>query len=131
MSSQCEVCGVVTKADQTLKADVKWNKKTHTKMLKMALLYCGINEKCYSADGGRGICRLFPSARNSGNLTAQESLSPYVRAPVPNQTHIFDIFLKLFYCIWELHLKQVPNSISNGVLTCFFKWCFYLFLKVF
>ena len=30
-------------------------------MLKMALFDCAINEKCYSVDGGRGICRLFSS----------------------------------------------------------------------
>ena len=31
-------------------------KKSHIKMLKMALLDCAINEKCYGVDGGRGIC---------------------------------------------------------------------------
>ena len=31
------------------------------KMLKMALFDCGINEKCCSVDGGRGICPLFSS----------------------------------------------------------------------
>ena len=30
-------------------------------MLKMALFDCAINEKCYSVDGGRGICPLFSS----------------------------------------------------------------------
>ena len=30
-------------------------------MLKMALFDCAINEKCCSADRGRGICRLFSS----------------------------------------------------------------------
>ena len=30
-------------------------------MLKMALLDCAINEKCFSVDGGRGICPLFSS----------------------------------------------------------------------
>ena len=131
MSSQGEVRGAVTKPDQTLKADVNWNKKPHTKMLKMSLLECAINEKCCSVDGGRGICRLFPSPpRGSWQLK-----SPCPRTYVPYQTkhyfkHIFDIFLKLFYCIWELHLKQVPNSVFNGVLTCF-KWCFNLILMVF
>ena len=37
-------------------------KKSHIKMLKMALLDdCAINEKCYGVDGGRGICPLFSS----------------------------------------------------------------------
>ena len=37
-------------------------KKSHIKMLKMALLDdCAINEKCHSVDGGRGICPLFSS----------------------------------------------------------------------
>ena len=37
-------------------------KKSHIKMLKMALLNdCAINEKCYSVDGGRGIFPLFSS----------------------------------------------------------------------
>ena len=31
------------------------------KMLKMALFDCGINEKCCSVDGGRGICPLISS----------------------------------------------------------------------
>ena len=50
-------------------------------MLKMALLDCAITEKCYGVDGGRSICRLFPSfpVPTPGDLTAQESLSPYVR----------------------------------------------------
>ena len=30
-------------------------------MLKMALFDCAITEKCYSVDGGRGVCRLFSS----------------------------------------------------------------------
>ena len=30
-------------------------------MLKTALFDCAINEKCCSADGGRGICTLFQS----------------------------------------------------------------------
>ena len=40
------------------KEDVNWNKKSHIKMLKMALFDCAINEKCCSFDGGRGICPL-------------------------------------------------------------------------
>ena len=28
-------------------------------MFKMALFDCAINEKCYSVDGGRGICLFF------------------------------------------------------------------------
>ena len=43
------------------KEDVNWNKKSHIKMLKMALFDCAINEKCCSVDGGRGICSLFSS----------------------------------------------------------------------
>ena len=43
------------------KEDVNWNKKSHIKMLKMALFDCTINEKCCSVDGGRGICPLFSS----------------------------------------------------------------------
>ena len=35
------------------KEDVNWNKKSHIKMLKMALFDCAINEKCCSVDGGR------------------------------------------------------------------------------
>ena len=30
-------------------------------MLKMARLDCAINEKCWSVDGGQGICPLFSS----------------------------------------------------------------------
>ena len=30
-------------------------------MLKMELFDCAINEKCYSVDGGRGICPFFAS----------------------------------------------------------------------
>ena len=30
-------------------------------MMKMALFYCAIDEKCCNIDGGRGICPLFPS----------------------------------------------------------------------
>ena len=30
-------------------------------MLKMALLDCAVNQKCCSADGGRGICPLYSS----------------------------------------------------------------------
>ena len=30
-------------------------KKSHIKMLKMALFYCAISEKCCSVVGGRGI----------------------------------------------------------------------------
>ena len=30
-------------------------------MLKMALFDCAINEKCFSVEGGRGICPLFSS----------------------------------------------------------------------
>ena len=41
-------------------------------MLKMALFDCAINEKCYSVDGGRGICPLF-YIPTPGDLTAQES----------------------------------------------------------
>ena len=36
-------------------------KKSHIKMLKMALFYCAISEKCCSVVGGRGICPLFSS----------------------------------------------------------------------
>ena len=37
-------------------------KISHIKMLKLSLLDdCAINEKCYSVDGGRGICPLFSS----------------------------------------------------------------------
>ena len=34
-------------------------KKSHIKMLKMALFYCAINEKCCSVDRGQSICSLF------------------------------------------------------------------------
>ena len=44
-----------------IKEDVNWNKKSHIKMLKMALFDCAINEKFCSVDGGRGICPLFSS----------------------------------------------------------------------
>ena len=38
-------------------------------MLKTALFDCVINEKCYSVDGGRGICPLFsPPPRGSWQL---------------------------------------------------------------
>ena len=40
---------------------IEWNKKSHIKMLKMALFDRAINEKCCSVDGGRGICPLFSS----------------------------------------------------------------------
>ena len=36
-------------------------KKSHIKMLKMALFDRAINEKCCIVDGGRGICPLFSS----------------------------------------------------------------------
>ena len=50
-------------------------------MLKMALLDCAINEKCFSVDGGRGICPLFSSLPPRGNLTAQESPPPGICLP--------------------------------------------------
>ena len=40
---------------------VNWNKKSHIKKLKIALLDCAINEKCCSVDGGQGICPLVSS----------------------------------------------------------------------
>ena len=43
------------------KEDDNWNKKSHIKMLKMALFDCAINEKCCSVDGGRNICSLYSS----------------------------------------------------------------------
>ena len=42
-------------------------------MFKMELFDWAINEKCYSVDGGRGICPLF--------LTAQKSPSPGICHP--------------------------------------------------
>lgn len=55
-------------------------------MLKVALLDCVINEKCYSVDGGRGICHLFfipttgdlteESPRSSKGPRQKKSLSP-------------------------------------------------------
>ena len=49
-------------------------------MLKMALFDCAINEKCYSVDGGRGICPIFrphPGAfdmQDKKNATSSEGL---------------------------------------------------------
>ena len=43
------------------KEDVNWNKKSHFKMLKMALFDFSINDKCFSVDWGRGSCPLFSS----------------------------------------------------------------------
>ena len=40
-------------------------------MLKMELFDCAINEKCYSVDGGRGICpflRLHPGGFDSSKV---------------------------------------------------------------
>ena len=59
MSSQREVLIIIVSA--ITKEDINWNKKSHIKMLKMALFDCAINEKCCSVDGGRGICPLFSS----------------------------------------------------------------------
>ena len=46
-------------------------KKSHIKMLKMALFYCAISEKCCSVVGGRGIPLFFRP--HPGDMTAQES----------------------------------------------------------
>ena len=46
-------------------------KKSHIKMLKMALFYCAISEKCCSVVGGRGIPPFFRP--HPGDMTAQES----------------------------------------------------------
>ena len=42
---------------------------------KTTIFDCVINEKCYSVDGGRGICPLF-FVPTPGDLTAQESTRP-------------------------------------------------------
>ena len=56
MSSQREVLIIIVSA--ITKEDINWNKKSHIKMLKMALFDCTINEKCCSVDGGQGIWQL-------------------------------------------------------------------------
>lgn len=43
-------------------------------MLKVALLDCVINEKCYSVDGGRGICHPF-FIPTTGDLTEESPRS--------------------------------------------------------
>lgn len=43
-------------------------------MLKVALLDYVINEKCYSVDGGRGICHLF-FIPTTGDLTEESPRS--------------------------------------------------------
>ena len=48
------------------KEDVSLNKKSHIKILKMAVFDCAINEKCCSVDGGRGICHLLPRGGGGG-----------------------------------------------------------------
>ena len=59
MSSRREVLTRILSA--ITKEDVNWDKKSHIKMLKMALFDCAINEKCCSVDGGRSICPPFSS----------------------------------------------------------------------
>ena len=59
MSSRREVLIGILRA--VTKEDVNWNKKSHSKILKMVVFDCVINEKCCSVDGGRGICHLFSS----------------------------------------------------------------------
>ena len=48
-------------------------------MLKMALFDCAINEKCYSVDGGRGICKknanAWGSPRGGGGCWVQVELT--------------------------------------------------------
>ena len=63
-------------------------------MLKMALLDCAITEKCYSVDGGRGICRLFPSPPRG--IWQLKNPCPRTYVPVPNQTHNITYFWYTF-----------------------------------
>ena len=94
MSSQGEVRGAVTKPDQTLKADVNWNKKPHTKMLKMPLLDCVINLKNVAVLMEDGAFAVF-SRPHPGEFDSSKVPVP-VRTSRTKPNTILNIFLTYF-----------------------------------